>query len=75
MRLKKVMALSLAISMAVTTPVWADTETTLARQGTVSSALKRGDVNNDGIVDASDALKALQAISGTVAKQDAHVVN
>lgn len=65
--------LSICILGLTTQSIYAAEGPVTEPQGVLSAELKKGDVDNDGKLTASDALEALQVISGNYKTMDFHV--
>lgn len=67
--MRRIVPTALALSMAFSLPALANTETNPEPQGTLDSAIKLGDADNDGNIDADDALCALKLVAGILPTQ------
>ena len=66
---RRILPMTLAVSMAFSVQAFANTETNPEPQGTLSSDIKLGDTNNDGNITADDALCALKLVAGILPTQ------
>ncbi len=67
--LQRVSCLAIAVSLAFSFSVFADSESNPEPQGTLSSTVKTGDTDNDGAITAADVLAIIRMASGTITKQ------
>lgn len=67
--LKRMIPMALSFSMAFSFTAFANTESNPEPQGTLSTSIKLGDVDNDGDIDAADALCALKIVAGLLTAQ------
>ena len=68
----KCLAAGLLACILAVSPVMAE-EPVVEPQGTLNRELKRGVVDNNGVVDANDALEALKVVSGLYTQQEFHL--
>lgn len=66
---KHTMPIAVALSMLFSFPAFANTATNPEPQGTLSSELKFGDVNNDAKINAEDALCSLKIVADILPEQ------
>lgn len=74
-KLGKTVLCSLLAAALMVSPVMASELSAVEPQGKLSAELKYGDINNDGAVDAKDALEGLKVIAGIYNEQTFHVNN
>lgn len=67
--IKRVMPITVALSLVFSLPAFANTETNPEPQGILSTEIKTGDTDNDGKITAKDALCALKLVAGILPTQ------